>query len=148
MITIYVCGLSTGSDDHFGQFVSARVYETKSQMVSGTPEHSDRVTLAQRLLRYYAGSSTATTSDRDVISEHMGHLCVFLSRKISEHLATGFCVYTVLAPAIPRRQHSRTYAGSLVAVSMSQRNSRQSWTRLCTTARPFQIYPPSRNFRI
>ncbi|KAH9002282.1 cytochrome P450 [Lactarius hatsudake] len=59
---------------HLGQFVSARVYETKSQMVSGASEHSDRVTLAQRLLRYHSGSSTATASDRDVISEHMGHL--------------------------------------------------------------------------
>jgi hypothetical protein len=64
-------------DDHLGQFVSARVYETKSQMVSGASEQSDRVTLAQRLLRYYAGSSAVTASDRDVISEHMGHLCVF-----------------------------------------------------------------------
>ncbi|KAH9179522.1 cytochrome P450 [Lactarius sanguifluus] len=60
--------------DHLDQFVSARVYETKSQMVSGASEHSDRVTLAQRLLRYHSGSSTATASDRDVISEHMGHL--------------------------------------------------------------------------
>ncbi|KAH9077004.1 cytochrome P450 [Lactarius deliciosus] len=55
-------------------FVSARVYETKSQMVSGASEYSERVTLAQRLLRYHSGLSTATASDRDVISEHMGHL--------------------------------------------------------------------------
>jgi hypothetical protein len=43
-------------------------------MVSGAPEQSDRITLVQRLLRYYVSSDT--TSDRDVVSEHMGHLCV------------------------------------------------------------------------
>lgn len=62
------------SDRIMAEFVSAGVYETKSQMVSGASEQSDRVTLSQRLLRYYAGSSTATASDRDIISEHMGHL--------------------------------------------------------------------------
>jgi hypothetical protein len=45
-------------------------------MVSGSSEQSDRIALVQRLLRYYAGSSNDTASDRDVISEHMGHLCV------------------------------------------------------------------------
>lgn len=45
-------------------------------MVSGTPEQPDRVTLVQRLLRYYAELSSDTASDRDVVSEHMGHLCV------------------------------------------------------------------------
>jgi hypothetical protein len=45
-------------------------------MVSGALEQSDRIALVQRLLRYYAGPSNNSTSDRDVISEHMGHLCV------------------------------------------------------------------------
>ena len=45
-------------------------------MVSGAPEQSDRVTLVQRLLRYYAELSSDTTSDRDIVSEHMGHLYV------------------------------------------------------------------------
>ena len=61
-------------------------------MVSGTSERSDRVTLAQRLLRYYAGSSAATTADRDVISEQMGHLYAFLRQMTSEHLVTESCV--------------------------------------------------------
>jgi len=58
------------------QFVSARVYETRSQMVSGALEASDRITLVQRLLRYYAEPSSDTAPDRDIISEHMGHLYV------------------------------------------------------------------------
>jgi hypothetical protein len=45
-------------------------------MVSGASEQSDRTALVHRLLRYYAGPSNDTASDRDVISEHMGHLCV------------------------------------------------------------------------
>jgi hypothetical protein len=45
-------------------------------MVSGASEQSDRTALVHRLLRYYAGPSNDTGSDRDVISEHMGHLCV------------------------------------------------------------------------
>lgn len=62
------------SDKTMSEFVSARVYETRSQMVSGALEASDRITLVQRLLRYYAELSSDTTSDRDIISEHMGHL--------------------------------------------------------------------------
>ncbi|KAI0307004.1 cytochrome P450 [Multifurca ochricompacta] len=62
------------SDKIMAEFVSARVYETRLQMVSGASEQSDRVALVQRLLRYYSGQSTDTASDRDVISEHMGHL--------------------------------------------------------------------------
>ncbi len=81
-------------------------------MVSGASEQSDRVTLAQRLLRYYAGSSTATVSDRDVISEHMGHLCVFLRQKVLEKLVAESCVLTALAVAIRLRRHSHTFAGS------------------------------------
>ena len=45
-------------------------------MVSGALEASDRITLVQRLLRYHAELSSDTASDRDIISEHMGHLCV------------------------------------------------------------------------
>lgn len=45
-------------------------------MVSGALEVSDRITLVQRLLRYYAELSSDSASDRDIISEHMGHLCV------------------------------------------------------------------------
>jgi cytochrome P450 len=45
-------------------------------LVSGAPEQSDRVTLVQRLLRYYAELSSDTASDRDIVSEHMGHLYV------------------------------------------------------------------------
>jgi hypothetical protein len=45
-------------------------------MVSGALEASDRITLVQRLLRYYAELSSDTASDRDVVSEHMGHLFV------------------------------------------------------------------------
>jgi Cytochrome P450 len=45
-------------------------------MVSGVlPEQPDKIALVQRLLRYYAGVSGDTASDRDVISEHMGHMC-------------------------------------------------------------------------
>ncbi|KAI0254878.1 cytochrome P450 [Lactifluus subvellereus] len=62
------------SDRVMTEFVSARVYETRLQMVSGSSEQSDRIALVQRLLRHHSGSSTDTTSDRDVISEHMGHL--------------------------------------------------------------------------
>jgi hypothetical protein len=45
-------------------------------MVSGALEAPDRITLVQRLLRYYAELSSDSASDRDIISEHMGHLCV------------------------------------------------------------------------
>lgn len=45
-------------------------------MVSGASEQSDRVSLVHRLLRYYAEVSSDTASDRDIVSEHMGHLCV------------------------------------------------------------------------
>ncbi|KAI9513228.1 cytochrome P450 [Russula earlei] len=62
------------SDKILSEFVSERVYETRLQMVSGATEQSDRITLVQRLLRYYAEASSHTTSDRDVISEHMGHI--------------------------------------------------------------------------
>jgi hypothetical protein len=51
-------------------------------MVSGAPEQSDRVALVQRLLRYYAEVSSDTASDRDIVSEHMGHLCVSYSMVI------------------------------------------------------------------
>ncbi|KAI0268080.1 cytochrome P450 [Gloeopeniophorella convolvens] len=62
------------SDKIMTEFVSARVYETRLQMVSGTLEPSEKMTLVQRLIRYHSGLSTNTSSDRDVISEHIGHL--------------------------------------------------------------------------
>ena len=45
-------------------------------MVSGAPEQFDRVALVHRLLHHYAEVSSDTASDRDIVSEHMGHLCV------------------------------------------------------------------------
>ncbi|KAI0303911.1 cytochrome P450 [Russula brevipes] len=62
------------SDKIMSEFVSERVYETRLQMVSGALEQSDRTALVHRLLRYYAGPSIDTASDRDIVSEHMGHL--------------------------------------------------------------------------
>ncbi|KAI0053770.1 cytochrome P450 [Auriscalpium vulgare] len=64
------------SDRIMAEFVSARVYETRSQMVAGDLEDSEKVTLVQRLLRYHSGLSSGAMSDRDIISEHMGHLQV------------------------------------------------------------------------
>jgi hypothetical protein len=100
---------------------------------------SSAITQGPRLLRLPTGTSYPNT----------WVICTFfLCQKISEHLATGPCTHTALAPAIPLRRHSRTFVGSSVAVSMSQRNSRLSWTRLCTIARLFQISPPFIIFRI
>ncbi|KAH9977612.1 cytochrome P450 [Lactifluus volemus] len=62
------------SDRVMTEFVSARVYETRLHMVSGSSEQSDRIALVHRLIRHYSGSSTDNTSDRDIISEHIGHL--------------------------------------------------------------------------
>ncbi|KAI0068521.1 cytochrome P450 [Artomyces pyxidatus] len=62
------------SDRIMAEFVSARVYETRSQMASGKMDGSDKVTLVQRLLQYHTGPSSDAMPDRDIISEHMGHL--------------------------------------------------------------------------
>ena len=77
-------------------------------------------------------------------------ICAFLCQMIaiSGHLVTGSCAPIALALAIPLPRHSRTFAGSLVAVPMSQRNSRPSWTQLCTITRHSQTYPFFRIFRI
>lgn len=62
-------------------------------MVSGSSEQSDRIALVHRLLRYYAGPSNDTATDRDIISEHMGHLCVaFIDyTKVFLDLSHVFC---------------------------------------------------------
>ena len=87
-------------------------------MVSGASEQSDRTALVHRLLRYYAGPSNDTGSDRDVISEHMGHLCVSLYCDFP-----GSCpmshVSVVLVHAIRLLPLFRTFAGNLVAVLTS-----------------------------
>ncbi|TFY65879.1 hypothetical protein EVG20_g5213 [Dentipellis fragilis] len=62
------------SDGIMAQFVSARVYETRSQMRDGKMDEHEKVPLLQRLLRYRVGPSDELMSDQDIISEQMGHL--------------------------------------------------------------------------
>lgn len=62
-------------------------------MVSGAPEQSDRIALVHRLLRYYAGHTSDTASDRDVISEHMGHLRV--SSTLRSSPTYPLCFYSI-----------------------------------------------------
>ncbi|THH19482.1 hypothetical protein EW146_g1686 [Bondarzewia mesenterica] len=62
------------SDKIMAEFVSARVYETRSQMNAGKMGESEKTPMLQRLLQYRLGGSNELMSDQDVISEHMGHL--------------------------------------------------------------------------
>jgi hypothetical protein len=93
-------------------------------MVSGASEQSDRTALVQRLLRYYAGPSNDTGSDRDIISEHMGHLCVSLNCHFPQLISH---VSVVLVHAIRLPPLFRTFAGNLVAVPTSQGSFKPSW---------------------
>jgi len=60
------------------QFVSARLYELRSQMTAGKIQDDDeRMSLLQRLLKYHPNpASRERMSDQDIISEGMGHTCV------------------------------------------------------------------------
>jgi len=60
------------------QFVSARLYELRSQMTAGKIQDDDeRMSLLQRLLKYRPNAaSRECMSDQDIISEGMGHTCV------------------------------------------------------------------------
>ena len=60
------------------QFVSARLYELRSQMTAGKIQDDDeRMSLLQRLLKYHPNpASQECMSDQDIISEGMGHTCV------------------------------------------------------------------------
>ncbi|TFY78766.1 hypothetical protein EWM64_g5247 [Hericium alpestre] len=62
------------SDGIMAEFVTARVHEARSQITDGKMDEYEIVPMLQRLLRYRIGSSTELISDRDVISEQMGHL--------------------------------------------------------------------------
>jgi hypothetical protein len=57
------------------QFVSARLYELRSQMTAGKIQEGDeRTSLLQRLLKYRPNSASQEyMSDQDIISEGMGH---------------------------------------------------------------------------
>ncbi|KAF8334820.1 cytochrome P450 [Amanita rubescens] len=61
------------SDNIMAEFVSARVYEMRTQMNSGKIGDCERVPLLQRLLQYRY-SSDQPMPDHDIISECMGHL--------------------------------------------------------------------------
>ena len=60
------------------QFVSARLYELRSQITAGKIQEDDeRMSLLQRLLKYHPNSASQEyMSDQDIISEGMGHTCV------------------------------------------------------------------------
>ncbi|KAI0311778.1 cytochrome P450 [Amylostereum chailletii] len=57
------------SDKTMAEFVSGRVYENRAQMSND----SDKMPLVQRLLRHRMGASNDLMSERNIISEHMGH---------------------------------------------------------------------------
>ena len=61
------------------QFVSARLYELRSQITAGKIlDDDERTSLLQRLLKYRTSiTSQESMSDQDIISEAMGHTCVF-----------------------------------------------------------------------
>lgn len=60
------------------QFVSARLYELRSQITAGKIRDDDeRMSLLQRLLNYRPNSAFKEyMSDQDIISEGMGHTYV------------------------------------------------------------------------
>jgi hypothetical protein len=114
-------------------------------MVSGALEASDRNTLVQRLLRYYAELSSDTASDRDIVSEHMGHLCV---PSILYSFITYAGVSVVSVHVIRLRQLFRTFAGNSVAVLTLPGSFRLSWMRSFLTPRPFPTSPSFKTFLI
>jgi hypothetical protein len=65
------------------QFVSARVYEMRAQMNAGKVGvgESEKVPMLQRLLqfRYSSPFANEPMPDKDIISEMMGHLFVYLA---------------------------------------------------------------------
>ena len=60
------------------QFVSARLYELRSQMTAGKiQDDNERMSLLQRLLKYRPNTAfQECMSDQDIISEGMGHTYV------------------------------------------------------------------------
>ncbi|KDQ63971.1 hypothetical protein JAAARDRAFT_165949 [Jaapia argillacea MUCL 33604] len=62
------------SDKILADFVTAKVFETSSHITSGKVDDSDKVPLLHRLLRYRVAPSNDLMSERDIISECMGHL--------------------------------------------------------------------------
>jgi hypothetical protein len=75
------------------QFVSARLYELRSQMTAGKIQDDDgRMTLLQRLLKYHPNAAAhECMSDQDIISEGMGHtyVCQFGSNPCSDCVTLG-----------------------------------------------------------
>ncbi|TFK33197.1 cytochrome P450 11B1 [Crucibulum laeve] len=63
------------SDRIMAEFVGARVYEMRSEMNNGDLNiESDKMPMLQRLLQYQNPSNNRCMTDRDVISECMGHM--------------------------------------------------------------------------
>ncbi|TFK47010.1 cytochrome P450 [Heliocybe sulcata] len=64
------------SDKIMAEFVSARVYETRSQLSTRKVDHDEceKLPMLRRLLEHRMTPSNTPMSDQDVISECMGHL--------------------------------------------------------------------------
>ncbi|KAK7453494.1 hypothetical protein VKT23_011771 [Stygiomarasmius scandens] len=62
------------SDKIMAEFVSERVYQTRTQMNAGKLDEAEKVPMLHRLLQYRYSSTNQLMPDNDIISECMGHL--------------------------------------------------------------------------
>ncbi|KIL58950.1 hypothetical protein M378DRAFT_169922 [Amanita muscaria Koide BX008] len=102
------------SDNIMAEFVSARVYEMRSQMNAGKLGDSDKIPLLQRLLQYQY-SADKPMPDHDTISECMGHLIAgadttsttlaYLFWELSRRADIAKKLQTELEEAMPNSRH-------------------------------------------
>lgn len=71
------------------QFVGERVREKRAQMNDGKLDEVEKKPMIQRLLEHRLPDGALLT-ERDVVAEHMGHLCVRNHAKARQILTATF----------------------------------------------------------